>query len=468
MLDVYIYKMNRWLVNSNWINIILTDKSILKILFLVNNNETSLIYNDQIIESVTTCFKNELFLKIENNQSEIRVLLNQRKILVNTQQKIENIQVSYWLDISIYKDGEFPYLFDREKRDRMVSKLGYDSQAVNQLDILINELEKNIEDLSKNEVEENIIEDKGEKDISKKIGDTQTNDVNITDTKKIENTLPIKKIINDYDDFDSFEYFRVPRKRIHLSFCITCMNRFEQIKKTIGRNLLDNFSLSGVIEFVIIDFGTLGLKEFVFAHFINYLRSGYLRYIRTNRLIHWHASIAKNTSHRLSRGRILVNLDCDNFTGKNCAYHIINLFKIKGTEIILHQWSGESKDGTYGRLSYLRDNFFSIGGYDESMLPMGYQDHDLIKRFSLKYGAKSYIAYHLIPDIKKRRLLNQQFSCAVINDKDKSVENTRYKSKICWEEMNEFNRQISEKNIRRGIFRVNRQNKFIGVNIKYE
>ena len=118
------------------------------------------------------------------------------------------------------------------------------------------------------------------------------------------------------------------------------------------------------------------------------METGYLRYVRTNNLPFWHASIAKNTSHKIARGNILVNLDCDNFTGKRGAEHILRVFQKYGNHILFHQWSGISKDGTYGRISYHRNTFFRLGGYDESFLPMGYQDHDIIRRFQMHYQTK--------------------------------------------------------------------------------
>ena len=102
-----------------------------------------------------------------------------------------------------------------------------------------------------------------------------------------------------------------------LSFCITCMNRLNQIKETLPQNLRDNILFNEKIEFIVVDFATPGLQQWIKSEFEEELRSGYLKYYYTEELRYWHASIAKNTAHLLANNDILVNLDCDNYTGYN-------------------------------------------------------------------------------------------------------------------------------------------------------
>ena len=175
-----------------------------------------------------------------------------------------------------------------------------------------------------------------------------------------------------------------------LSFCITCKNRVHQIQKTLKKNLDDNRIHQRFIEFVLIDFGsTDGLKEWILSEFTNDLSSGFLRYYYTEELQFWHASIAKNTAHICARHDILVNLDCDNFTGHYGGLFIINKFAMYNLGIVFHQFRGTTGDGSYGRISVLRKFFYRIGGYDESLQPMGYQDDDLLNR--LKQLGLTYI-----------------------------------------------------------------------------
>lgn len=108
------------------------------------------------------------------------------------------------------------------------------------------------------------------------------------------------------------------------SFCITCKNRFHQISKTLRRNLDDNRLFKGLIEFILVDFGsTDGLYSWITNNFKHKMEEGYLKYYYTDELPYWHCSIAKNTSHLLAKNKILVNLDCDNYTGYNGGRFVI-------------------------------------------------------------------------------------------------------------------------------------------------
>ena len=98
-----------------------------------------------------------------------------------------------------------------------------------------------------------------------------------------------------------------------------------------------------------------------------------------------------------------------------------------------------------------------LGGYDQSFLPMGYQDHDLIMRFKLAFGSKHYLS---LSD-------PERYSRAIENDKSKSMENTKYTKKIDWMTMNQKNKQKSDINLSRGIYQVNNTFRHIGVKLSY-
>lgn len=130
-----------------------------------------------------------------------------------------------------------------------------------------------------------------------------------------------------------------------LSFCITCMNRLNQIKETLPQNLRDNILFNEKIEFIVVDFATPGLQQWIKSEFEEELRSGYLKYYYTEELRYWHASIAKNTAHLLANNDILVNLDCDNYTGYNGGWFVICQFLKYGMNLVLHQESGDPFGG---------------------------------------------------------------------------------------------------------------------------
>jgi len=196
-----------------------------------------------------------------------------------------------------------------------------------------------------------------------------------------------------------------------ISFCITCMNRFYQIKQTLKKNLLDNVNSKYNIEFVLVDFGSKdGLKDHISKNFINEIKSGYLKYYYTEELLFFHASIAKNTSHKLASGKYLVNLDCDNYTGDRGGDFIVDFYKNNGDNIIIHQSSNIFGRGNMGRISMTKNNFFKIGGYNQSLKPMGHQDGDLINRAKM-----NKIKYYILKDKK--------YNNAITNDKNESLKN---------------------------------------------
>ncbi|MBW8683062.1 glycosyltransferase [Chitinophaga rhizophila] len=221
-----------------------------------------------------------------------------------------------------------------------------------------------------------------------------------------------------------------------LSFCITCKNRFHQIEQTLPVNLKMNRAHHAAIEFVLVDFGSKdGLQEHVLRHFREELELGYLRYYYTSAMDSWHASIAKNTAHALSVGEVLVNLDCDNFTGENGGQFILDLYDTYGPDVLLHQFSGHFADGSFGRIGMAREHFMAIGGYNESFLPMGYQDIDLIKRL-MRYGLR----YELVND--------PAYNTALVNTKEDSMRNTQ--SRLSYKEMNRYNFNLSRENLLKG------------------
>ena len=220
-----------------------------------------------------------------------------------------------------------------------------------------------------------------------------------------------------------------------LSFCITCKNRLYQIRQTLRKNLDDNLIYKDSVDFVLVDFGSSdGLKEWVASSFKEELESGYLKYYYTDALDGWHASIAKNTSHLMSNKEILVNLDCDNFTGIRGAAFVIRHFLENVNDIVLHQFLDDF-NGSFGRISVKREHFLAIGGYNESLLPMGYEDVDFIER--LKSIGLTYIHDG-----------NKRYNQAIPNSREEGLVNI--KEKVSYAEMVRRNRTVSENNISEG------------------
>jgi glycosyltransferase involved in cell wall biosynthesis len=217
-----------------------------------------------------------------------------------------------------------------------------------------------------------------------------------------------------------------------ISFCITCKNRLRQIKKTLGCNFNYNWIHQPLIKFVLVDFGSNdGLQNGVLSTFAKDLEPGYLKYFYTDELPLWHSSVAKNTAHLLAQNEIVVNLDCDNYTGFCGAGKVIRAFQ-KDKSIIFHQFSGSFNDGSYGRIAVGKKHFVAVGGYDESFYPMGYQDADLVNRLAA-IGLR-YISYP-----------NSKYSKAIPNSKEEGLKHSA--TNLDYQTMNRLNSEKSKRNI---------------------
>ncbi|WP_258101006.1 glycosyltransferase family A protein [Marinoscillum pacificum] len=220
-----------------------------------------------------------------------------------------------------------------------------------------------------------------------------------------------------------------------LTFCITHKNRESYLKKTLLQNLNDNQANPNV-DFVLVDFqDDLEIVDWVSSEFKSFLGSGKLKAFHSNDLPEWHSPKAKNCAHALAEGDILVNLDCDNYTGKNGGDFIIKHFSEATNEILFWQYSKKKLDGSYGRIALTKNTFYELGGYDESFLPMGFQDGDLIKRAE-RFGTQI---------IKNQDPL---YNMAIKHEKF-------IPHNMTWKRMNEHNQRISKKNIKEGLLVAN-------------
>ncbi len=241
-------------------------------------------------------------------------------------------------------------------------------------------------------------------------------------------------------------------KNKKISFCTTHMKRIEQISQTLPVNLADNQAYSDFIEFVLVDFiidGDYRLFEFVNRNMKNYIDSKYLRYYHTSKLKNFHAPICKNTTHRLSSGDVIVNLDCDNYTGKNGGNIILDIFKNEGKNVFIHQESNNlTRTGSCGRICYYRNDFFKAGGYDESFFPCGHHDRDIMTRL-----------IHM--GIKKIKFDNEIYNKAIRNTKLETIKNVGID--MSYSEMVQYNKSKSLENISNGKLVANLDKDFIGV-----
>ena len=172
-----------------------------------------------------------------------------------------------------------------------------------------------------------------------------------------------------------------------LSFCITHKDRFEYLQETLFQNLKDNEEDQLDIEFILMDFHESDeVMHWIKETFPKEIGQGYLKYFRA-KMQGWSAPLAKNTAHYVASGTILTNLDCDNFTGREGGRFVLEQYYKEESNLMLWQFSRVRRDGSYGRMSFYQQAFEDLGGYDEGLMEMGFQDNDLMLR-ALKMGVK--------------------------------------------------------------------------------
>lgn len=181
-------------------------------------------------------------------------------------------------------------------------------------------------------------------------------------------------------------------------FCTTCKGRTQHLQETLPQNLADNRSY-GNAHFVVLDYGSQD-------HLLAYLKAEHAADIKSGRLaVYSYPSAgafkmahAKNMAHRcgiLEGADILVNLDADNFTGRDFAHYIAKQFSAGGHHAFL--WAkmipGVLCRGISGRIVVTRHAFLNAGGYDEQYDDWGPDDKD----FNLRLRRLGYQAVEIDP-----------------------------------------------------------------------
>lgn len=167
------------------------------------------------------------------------------------------------------------------------------------------------------------------------------------------------------------------------SFCTTCMGRTHHLKQTLPENISRvQAHFPHPAEFVLLDYNSPDdMAEWVHAHLQQELETGLVKYYKTPYPQYFHMAHAKNLSHRLSTGNVLINLDADSYLS---ILYLQALARLKPNEILLGSpplWSNDLYKGMTGRIALYRQPFYWLRGYDEYLnTSYGYDDLDLGRR----------------------------------------------------------------------------------------
>jgi glycosyltransferase involved in cell wall biosynthesis len=147
------------------------------------------------------------------------------------------------------------------------------------------------------------------------------------------------------------------------------------LKRTLERGILANCGARDV-EFVLLDYDSPdGLDEWVQSALVRYIDADALLFAKLRDQPVFKMAHAKNISHRLARGRIVCNLDADNFAEPGFAAFL------KRTLAIPNRYFRERGRGISGRIACTKADFEAAGGYDEEFqFGWGWEDEEFCRR----------------------------------------------------------------------------------------
>ena len=197
----------------------------------------------------------------------------------------------------------------------------------------------------------------------------------------------------------------------HVCLCVTTFKRDFQLREVLALNVAQTWPWRRRVTWCIFDPNSeTGLLEWVGEHFRVALQTGHIIWLRAE--TPWetfHCSVAKNTAHMqgvltnvtdrlmtiteagltatvadLDAKTFVMNWDNDNVLSLRWLYECLRAANhiISTTNLIGYQWQN-TNIGTCGRIGTSYEIFKKMGGYDESMLAMGVQDVDLVRRMAL-------------------------------------------------------------------------------------
>jgi len=173
-----------------------------------------------------------------------------------------------------------------------------------------------------------------------------------------------------------------------ISICTVCMNRLFHVRETLPANIRENIGFPN-IEFVLLDYNSSdGLEERVRSNMMQHIKSGILKYYRTTEPTYFSMSHSKNMISRLASGNILCMMDADNYAGVNYAGWINSVFVEKGDNSVVSAFSpvGLKYIDMGGKITFHRQLFNKVRGFDESFIGYGMDDKDLIVRLEKAGG----------------------------------------------------------------------------------
>lgn len=138
---------------------------------------------------------------------------------------------------------------------------------------------------------------------------------------------------------------------MNISYCITCHNRLWQLKQTIEHNL--KYTKPDEIELCILFYNDLDSLNYVYKNYSEYIDTKQLRLLSVfeDKVFEdgsrWSCGYVKDLVHKQAKGKVLFNLDADNFIDDVLQKHLLTL---QPHQVIITKQSEWKADGRSGRI----------------------------------------------------------------------------------------------------------------------
>lgn len=136
-----------------------------------------------------------------------------------------------------------------------------------------------------------------------------------------------------------------------ISYCTTCHGRLWQLKQTLDHNLA--YTVAGKVELCVLAYNDTETREYLYRYYTDYIAAGTLR-IKSHFEdktfddgSRWSCGYVKNLAHDMGQGRVLFNLDADNFIDDHLHAELLTL---PTSKILITKQSEWRPDGRSGRI----------------------------------------------------------------------------------------------------------------------
>lgn len=152
-----------------------------------------------------------------------------------------------------------------------------------------------------------------------------------------------------------------------LSYCTTCHDRLWQLLITLEHNLA--YTVAGEVQIVILAYNDLGAATYLRNNYQEYIADERLRVVTLNDKVkyldgtNWSCGPIKHHVHNIAEGKIVFNLDADNFIDADLQNILL---KLKPQEIVVNEIKTWTTDGRSGRIGMSKYLYKKTGGYVDS------------------------------------------------------------------------------------------------------